>query len=123
MDPAHRDRIAFMRIVSGEYRKGVRVLHVRLGKEMKIPEAITFLAADRQHAETACAGDIIGIHNHGTINIGDSFTQGEEIRFTGIPNFAPEILRHRILLSFEAEAEGVSTDDFVRRLLELVAIP
>ncbi len=97
MDPGHRDRIAFMRIVSGEYRKGVRVQHVRLGKEMKIPEAITFMAADRQHAETAYAGDIIGIHNHGTINIGDSFTQGEEIRFTGIPNFAPEIFRRAVL--------------------------
>ena len=97
MDPGHRDRIAFMRIVSGEYRKGVRVHHVRLGKEMKIPEAITFLAADRQHAETAYAGDIIGIHNHGTINIGDSFTQGEAIRFTGIPNFAPEIFRRAVL--------------------------
>jgi len=97
MDPGHRDRIAFVRIVSGEYSKGVRVHHVRLGKEMKIPEAITFLAADRQHAETAFAGDIIGIHNHGTINIGDSFTQGEEIRFTGIPNFAPEIFRRAVL--------------------------
>jgi len=97
MDPGHRDRIAFLRIVSGEYRKGIRVQHVRLDKEMKIPEAITFLAADRQHAETAYAGDIIGIHNHGTINIGDSFTQGEEIRFTGIPNFAPEIFRRAVL--------------------------
>ena len=74
MDPGHRDRIAFMRICSGEYRKGIRVLHVRSGKEVKIPEAITFMAADRQHAETAYAGDIIGIHNHGTINIGDSFS-------------------------------------------------
>jgi peptide chain release factor 3 len=97
MDPGHRDRIAFMRVCSGEYRKGVRVLHVRSGKEMKIPEAITFMAADRQHAETAYAGDIIGIHNHGTINIGDSFSQGEEIRFTGIPNFAPEIFRRAVL--------------------------
>jgi peptide chain release factor 3 len=97
MDPGHRDRIAFMRVCSGEYRKGVRVLHVRSGKEMKIAEAITFMAADRQHAETAYAGDIIGIHNHGTINIGDSFTQGEVIRFTGIPNFAPEIFRRAVL--------------------------
>ncbi len=97
MDPGHRDRIAFMRVCSGEYKKGVRVLHVRSGKEMKIPEAITFMAADRQHAETAYAGDIIGIHNHGTINIGDSFTQGDEIRFTGIPNFAPEIFRRAVL--------------------------
>jgi len=97
MDPGHRDRIAFMRICSGEYRKGIRTLHVRSGKEMKIPDAITFMAADRQHAETAYAGDIIGIHNHGTINIGDSFSEGEEIRFTGIPNFAPEIFRRAVL--------------------------
>jgi len=97
MDPGHRDRIAFMRICSGEYRKGMRVLHSRSGKEMKIPDAITFMAADRQHAETAYAGDIIGLHNHGTINIGDSFSEGENIRFTGIPNFAPEIFRRAVL--------------------------
>jgi len=97
MDPAHRDRIAFMRICSGEFRKGMRLQHVRTGKEVKIADAITFMAADRQHAETAYAGDIIGIHNHGTINIGDSFSQGESIRFSGIPSFAPEIFRRAIL--------------------------
>lgn len=97
MDPGHRDRIAFMRICSGEYRRGLKVLHVRSGKEMKIPDAITFMAADRQHAETAYAGDIIGLHNHGTINIGDSFSEGEVLRFTGIPNFAPEIFRRAVL--------------------------
>ncbi len=97
MDPAHRDRIAFMRICSGEYRKGQRVLNVRSGKEMKIADAITFMAADRQHAESAYAGDIIGLHNHGTINIGDSFSEGEQLRFTGIPNFAPEIFRRAVL--------------------------
>jgi len=97
MDPGHRDRIAFMRICSGEYRRGMRVLHTRSGKEMKIPDAITFMAADRQHAETAYAGDIIGLHNHGTINIGDSFSEGEKLRFTGIPNFAPEIFRRAVL--------------------------
>jgi len=97
MDPGHRDRIAFMRICSGEYRKGHRVLHVRSGKEMKIADAITFMAADRQHAESAYAGDIIGLHNHGTINIGDSFSEGEQLRFTGIPNFAPEIFRRAVL--------------------------
>ena len=97
MDPGHRDRIAFMRICSGEYKKGMKVLHVRSGKEVKIPDAITFMAADRQHAETAYAGDIIGVHNDGTINIGDSFTEGEHIRFTGIPNFAPEIFRRAAL--------------------------
>jgi len=97
MDPGHRDRIAFMRIVSGEYQKGMKLTHVRSGKEMKIADAITFMAADRQHAETAYAGDIIGLHNHGTINIGDSFTQGEVIRFGGIPSFAPEIFRRAVL--------------------------
>ena len=97
MDPGHRDRIAFMRICSGEYRRGMKVLHVRSGKEMKIPDAITFMAADRQHAETAYAGDIIGLHNHGTINIGDSFSEGEILRFTGIPNFAPEMFQRAVL--------------------------
>ena len=97
MDPGHRDRIAFMRICSGEYRKGLRVTQVRTGKEMKIPDAITFMAADRQHADTAYAGDIIGLHNHGTINIGDSFSEGDAVRFTGIPNFAPEIFRRAVL--------------------------
>jgi len=97
MDPGHRDRIAFMRICSGEYNKGMRVLHTRSGKEMKIPDAITFMAADRQHTETAYAGDIIGLHNHGTINIGDSFSEGEKLRFIGIPNFAPEIFRRAVL--------------------------
>jgi peptide chain release factor 3 len=97
MDPGHRDRIAFMRICSGEYQKGQKVLHVRSGKEMKIADAITFMAADRLHAETAYAGDIIGLHNHGTINIGDSLTEGEQLRFSGIPNFAPEIFRRAVL--------------------------
>jgi peptide chain release factor 3 len=97
MDPGHRDRIAFMRICSGEYQKGQRVLHVRSGKEMKIADAITFMAADRLHADLAYAGDIIGLHNHGTINIGDSFSEGEVLRFTGVPNFAPEIFRRAVL--------------------------
>jgi len=97
MDPGHRDRIAFMRICSGRYTKGMRFFHVRLGKEMRIADALTFLAADRQHAEEACAGDIIGLHNHGTINIGDTFTEGEKLMFTGIPNFAPEMFRRVVL--------------------------
>ncbi len=111
MDPGHRDRIAFMRICSGEYRKGIKVRHVRSGKDMKIPEAITFMASDRQHAETAYAGDIIGIHNHGTINIGDSFSEGEELSFTGIPSFAPEIFRRAVLkdpLKLKALQKGLA---------------
>jgi peptide chain release factor 3 len=97
MDPGHRDRIAFMRICSGRYAKGMRLFHVRLGKEMRVADALTFLAADRQHLDEAHAGDIIGLHNHGTINIGDSFTEGEDLVFTGIPNFAPEMFRRAVL--------------------------
>ena len=111
MDPGHRDRIAFMRICSGEYKKGMRLKHVRSGKEMKIADAITFMAADRQHAETAYAGDILGLHNHGTINIGDSFTQGEELRFSGIPSFAPEIFQRATLkdpLKLKALRKGLA---------------
>ena len=97
MNPSHRDRIAFMRICSGEFKNGIKLMHIRSGKEMKIGDAITFMASDRQRTDKAYAGDIIGIHNHGTINIGDSFTQGELLNFSGIPNFAPEIFRRVIL--------------------------
>jgi peptide chain release factor 3 len=97
MDPAHRDRIAFLRICSGHYRRGMRLHHVRLGKEVRIGDAMTFMAADRQQADEAWAGDIIGLHNYGTINIGDTFTEGEALTFTGIPNFAPELFRRAVL--------------------------
>ena len=93
MDPQHRDRIAFMRICSGSFKKGMKLNHVRIKKEVKIPDALTFLAADRGHVDAAYPGDIIGIHNHGTIRIGDTFTQGEDLFFTGIPSFAPELFR------------------------------
>lgn len=93
MDPKHRDRIAFVRVCSGAYTKGMKLDHLRIGKEIQISNALTFMAGDRSHAETALAGDIIGLHNHGTIRIGDTFTQGEELKFTGIPNFAPELFR------------------------------
>ncbi len=97
MDPGHRDRIAFMRICSGHFEKGMRLYNVRLGKATRVSEALTFLASDRSHAETAWAGDIIGLHNHGTINIGDTFTEGEKLMFTGVPNFAPELFRRVVL--------------------------
>jgi len=93
MDPKHRDRIAFMRIVSGTYKQGMKMNHVRLGKQVNISDAVTFMAGDRSRAENAYAGDIIGLHNHGTIQIGDTFTQGETLKFSGIPNFAPELFR------------------------------
>ncbi|MDQ6970488.1 MAG: peptide chain release factor 3 [Mariprofundus sp.] len=93
MDPAHRDRIAFFRICSGQFKRGMTVRHHRLGKDIKIPNATIFMAQDRSHIEEAYAGDIIGIHNHGTIKIGDTFTSKEALKFTGIPNFAPELFR------------------------------
>lgn len=93
MDPKHRDRIAFMRVCSGVYQQGMRMKHVRLGKEVKIADAVTFMAGDRSAVEQAIAGDIIGLHNHGTIQIGDTFTEGEDLKFTGIPHFAPELFR------------------------------
>lgn len=93
MDPKHRDRIAFLRICSGEFKKGMKLSHLRIGKDVQIANALTFMAGDRTHAESALAGDIIGLHNHGTIRIGDTFTQGEVLKFTGIPNFAPELFR------------------------------
>ncbi|HEY9119473.1 MAG TPA: peptide chain release factor 3, partial [Marinobacter sp.] len=93
MDPQHRDRVAFMRIVSGQYSQGMKARHVRIGKEVRFSDALTFMAGDREHAEEAFAGDIIGLHNHGTIQLGDTFTSGEDMKFTGIPNFAPELFR------------------------------
>jgi len=93
MDPMHRDRVAFMRICSGRFDGGMKAFHVRSGKEVKLANALTFMASERDIVETAFPGDVIGIHNHGTISIGDTFTQGEALNFTGIPNFAPELFR------------------------------
>jgi peptide chain release factor 3 len=97
MDPQHRDRIAFLRVCSGRYQKGMRVRHVRIGRDVQIANALTFLASERGHVEEAWPGDIIGLHNHGTIRIGDTFTQGEDLKYTGIPSFAPELFRRAIL--------------------------
>jgi len=111
MDPAHRDRIAFLRLCAGKYVRGMRLFHVRLDKEVRVADALTFMAAERAQAEEAYAGDIIGLHNHGTINIGDTFTQGERLTFTGVPNFAPEIFRRAVLkdpLKMKALQKGLS---------------
>jgi peptide chain release factor 3 len=111
MDPGHRDRIAFLRVCSGKYTRGMRLYHSRLGKEVRVADALTFMAAEREHAEEAYAGDIIGLHNHGTINIGDTFTEGEKLAFTGVPNFAPEIFRRAVLqdpLKMKALQKGLS---------------
>jgi peptide chain release factor 3 len=93
MDPQHRDRIAFTRICSGKFTRGMKLIHSRTKKPMAIQAPIFFFAQDRSLAEEAYPGDIIGIPNHGTLRVGDTLTEGEELRFTGIPDFAPEILR------------------------------
>jgi len=105
MDPAHRDRIAFFRICSGKFTRGMKVRHIRLGRDVQIANATIFMAQDRTNVEEAFPGDIIGIHNHGTIKIGDTFTMGEDLQYTGIPNFAPEHFRRiRILNPLKSKA-------------------
>ncbi len=93
MDPKHRDRIAFTRICSGKFRKGMKLKHVRSGKMLTIHSPQLFLAQDREVAEEAFAGDIIGLPNYGGLRIGDALTEGEELVFTGIPSFAPEYMQ------------------------------
>ena len=110
MDPAHRDRIAFLRVCSGSYKKGMKMRHVRIGKTVQISNAITFQADERRHVDEAWPGDIIGLHNHGTIQIGDTFTEGEELKYEGIPYFAPELFRRVVLkdpLRMKALQKGV----------------
>ena len=93
MDPRHRDRIAFFRICSGRYSSGMKVRHVRGGRDMKLANALTFMANERVLKEDGVAGDIIGIHNHGQLQIGDTLTEGEALGFKGIPYFSPELFR------------------------------
>jgi len=93
MDPKHRDRVAFVRLASGHFERGMKLTHVRTKKVMSIASPVMFLAADRELAEEAWAGDIIGIPNHGQLRIGDTLTEGEALRVTGIPSFAPELLQ------------------------------
>ncbi len=99
MDPNHRDRMAFLRICSGRFERKMKAHHCRLGRPIGLGNALMFMASDRELVEEAYAGDIIGIPNHGTIKIGDTFSSGELLRFTGIPSFAPEIFRRVILKS------------------------
>ena len=93
MDLKHRDRVAFMRVCSGKYEQGMKMRHVRTGKDIRVSDAVTFLAGERAQAQEAWSGDIIGLHNHGTIQIGDTFTAGADFRFIGVPHFAPEMFR------------------------------
>jgi peptide chain release factor 3 len=107
MNPAHRDRIAFVRICSGKFQRGMKVTHHRLGKDVTWSNATVFMANDRENVEEAYAGDIIGIYNHGTIKIGDTFTEKEPLRFVGIPNFAPEHFR-RVRLTNPLKSKQLS---------------
>lgn len=93
MDPKHRDRIAFVRVCSGRFKRGMKLKHSRSGKTLNVHNAVLFLAQDRELAEDAVAGDIIGIPNHGNLRIGDVLSEGEDLHFTGIPSFAPEMLQ------------------------------
>lgn len=93
MDPAHRDRIAFLRVCSGRFQRGMKVKHLRLNREIKVSSVVTFMASSREQVEEAYAGDIIGLPNHGNMQIGDSFSEGELLQFTGIPYFAPDFFR------------------------------
>lgn len=93
MDPAHRDRIAFLRVCSGRFERGMKIKHLRLNREVKVSSVVTFMAASREQVEEAYAGDIIGLPNHGNMQIGDSFSEGELLQFTGIPYFAPDFFR------------------------------
>ena len=106
MDPAHHDRIAFLRVTSGKFDKGMKVRHVRAGKTMTVHNARTFMADRREQAAEAWAGDILGLPNHGAIRIGDTFSEGEALKFTGIPNFAPELFR-RVRLADPLRAKAL----------------
>ncbi|MCG8620264.1 MAG: peptide chain release factor 3, partial [Desulfobacterales bacterium] len=107
MDPEHRDRIAFFRICSGKFTKGMKVRHHRIGKDVRIANATIFMAQERSNVEEAYPGDIIGIHNHGTIKIGDTFTTKEPLKFLGIPNFAPAHFR-RVILKDPMKAKALN---------------
>jgi peptide chain release factor 3 len=93
MDPAHRDRIAFLRVCSGHFERGMKIKHLRINREIKVSNVVTFMASSREQVEEAYAGDIIGLPNHGNMQIGDSFSEGELLQFTGIPYFAPDFFR------------------------------
>ncbi len=93
MDANHRDRIAFLRVCSGRFERGMKVRHLRIARDIKVSSVVTFMAASREQVEEAYAGDIIGLPNHGNMQIGDSFSEGEALQFTGIPYFAPDFFR------------------------------
>ena len=93
MDANHRDRIAFLRVCSGHFERGMKIKHLRINREIRVSNVVTFMASNREQVEEAYAGDIIGLPNHGNMQIGDSFSEGELLQFTGIPYFAPDFFR------------------------------
>ncbi|MEI7841926.1 MAG: peptide chain release factor 3 [Gallionellaceae bacterium] len=93
MDANHRDRIAFLRVCSGHFERGMKIKHLRINREIRVSNVVTFMASSREQVEEAYAGDIIGLPNHGNMQIGDSFSEGELLQFTGIPYFAPDFFR------------------------------
>ena len=97
MDPKHRDRIAFLRIASGKLSRGMKIRHLRLKRDFSLSTMVSFMSRNKETIEEAFAGDIIGLPNHGNIQIGDSFSEGETLTFTGIPYFAPEIFRKIVI--------------------------
>lgn len=110
MDPNHRDRLAFVRVCSGSFQKGMKLQHVRLNRDIKVNNALALVASSREQIERAYPGDIIGLHNHGTIRVGDTFTQGEKLVFTGIPKFAPELFKRvhlKVPLKLKALQRGL----------------
>jgi len=107
MDAHHRDRVAFLRVSSGTFRRGMKLRNVRTGKDLAVANPMFFLGHNRELAEEAVAGDIVGIPNHGTLSVGDTLTEGAQIRVTGIPNFAPEIIR-RVRLTDPIKAKQLS---------------
>ena len=113
MDPNHRDRIAFVRICSGEFRRGMKLRNVRAQRDLTIANPMFFFAQDRELADDAVAGDVIGIPNHGTLSVGDTLSEGRELRVTGIPNFAPEIIRRVHLM------EAIKAKALVKALHDL----
>ena len=116
MDPAHRDRIAFLRICSGKFLRGMKAFHHRIKKDVTFANATIFMANERENVSEAYPGDIIGIYNHGTIKIGDTFSDKEPLRFTGIPSFCTGIFqKSHIAKSIESQTSSKRIDPIGRR--------
>jgi peptide chain release factor 3 len=124
MDPNHRDRIAFVRLCSGRFKRGMKLLHVRDNKAMTVASPTFFFGQGRETADEAWAGDIIGVPNHGTLRVGDTLTEKESLKFTGIPNFAPELLRRVVIQdAMKAKQLNRALDDLAEEGIVQVVTP